>query len=167
MPGRVIDAVRHKAIEALLTEPSITAAAAVVGVNEKTLRRWLRDDPDFRAGYHEARRRAFDSAVSRLHVAGLKAVQKLIDNLDAEKPADQLRAATGILEFAFRGHEALDVRERLAELERIIRELQDHEPTEPNQQVDGRPVADGAAAPPGTADAPAEGGEPGNNPQGR
>ncbi len=46
---------RREAIEALLQEPSITAAAARLGVNRSTLHRWL-NRPDFAAEVEAARR---------------------------------------------------------------------------------------------------------------
>jgi hypothetical protein len=57
--------VRDKAILALLTEPTIEAAATVVGVNEKTLRRWLKDDADFQQRLEETRRDIFLHSVAR------------------------------------------------------------------------------------------------------
>jgi hypothetical protein len=43
------------AMEGILSGQSITAAAEAAGVDRGTVHRWLRDDPDFRAAYHERR----------------------------------------------------------------------------------------------------------------
>ncbi len=44
---------REVAIAALLSRPTIEEAAQLAGIGEKTLRRWLRDDADFKAAYRE------------------------------------------------------------------------------------------------------------------
>ena len=50
------------AIGALLSRPTISAAAESVGIGESTLRRWLKDR-DFLAAYRAARREAVSQAV--------------------------------------------------------------------------------------------------------
>jgi transposase-like protein len=57
--GAKSDAVREAAILALLTERSIQLAAERCGVNERTLRRWLTEDMDFRTEYDTARRAVY------------------------------------------------------------------------------------------------------------
>jgi hypothetical protein len=49
-------AVRDRAILALLSERTLTAAAAKAGIDESTLRRWLARDGEFQAAYPAARR---------------------------------------------------------------------------------------------------------------
>src|SRR4051812_20711563 len=51
-----------KAMEALLQEPTVSRAAALGGVNERTLRRWLAE-PAFRHAVFRARREAFGQAI--------------------------------------------------------------------------------------------------------
>ncbi len=46
---------QDKALIALLTEPTITAAAKKAGIGERTLYRWL-DDPLFAGALRQARR---------------------------------------------------------------------------------------------------------------
>lgn len=95
---------REQAIVAFLREPSIIAAAKATGIGEKTLRRWLKDDPEFATAYGAARQRAFDLALGTLQEATGEAVATLRRNLDPEVPhAVQVRAALGILEQAFKG----------------------------------------------------------------
>ena len=50
-----LSAKQDKALIALLTEPTISAAAKKVGIGERTLHTWLRD-ATFTAAYREARR---------------------------------------------------------------------------------------------------------------
>ena len=51
-----------RAVEALLREPTAARAAASVGINQRTLRRWTQV-PAFRAALLRARREAFGQAV--------------------------------------------------------------------------------------------------------
>src|SRR3954470_2930594 len=57
-----LDAREAAAVEALLQQPTLARAAAVVGINERTLRRWM-SSPAFRNALLEARRAAFSQAV--------------------------------------------------------------------------------------------------------
>jgi hypothetical protein len=108
---------QEAAIAALLAEPTIGKAAAVAGVNEKTLRRWLASGTAFLAAYRDARRQLFESAIGRLQQVSGKAVDTLERNLIAGKPADQVRAAVAILGLARDGMATIDVVERIEALE--------------------------------------------------
>jgi hypothetical protein len=57
--GKKTDAVRERAILALLSAPTIGQAAAQCGLGERTLRRWLTDDQAFQAEYEAARHATF------------------------------------------------------------------------------------------------------------
>ena len=52
-----------RAVVALLREPTVAKAARHVGVNERTLRRWLAD-PGFRAALDDARREVFGEVLA-------------------------------------------------------------------------------------------------------
>src|SRR5207247_1202445 len=108
---------REQAIAALLEKPTITEAAQVVGLSERTIRRWL-SDPRFAADDRLARRQVVEVAIGGLQQATAEAVAALRRNLTADAPqAVQVRAALGILEQAAKGVELLDLAERVAALE--------------------------------------------------
>src|SRR5262245_53350225 len=107
---------QEAAIAALLSEPTISAAAAKVPVAERTLKEWL-TDPAFQRAYREARQSILDRVVVRLLDACGVAVAKLRANLDEGRPGEQTRAAVAILTQATRGVELLDLAERLTALE--------------------------------------------------
>src|SRR5262245_6872418 len=96
--GEKLSRAKDQAIVALLTCPTVTQAAARVGVNEKTLRRWMQDAA-FAAAWRLARRQTFEAALGRLQRLAGRAVTTLSRNLKAPRPADQLRAAALILEL--------------------------------------------------------------------
>lgn len=114
MPERAAAAEDLELVAALLTTPTIRAAASAAGISESTLYRRLRD-PEFRALTKEARYRAFSHALSRLQAATGAAVFALTQILDdPEAPANaRVRAATTVLELAARDLEPEHLEERL------------------------------------------------------
>ena len=73
---------QHAALSALLTEPSVVAAAAAAGVSERSLFRWLKDDPEFKAAYLEDRREALSQTTARLQAASAAAVTSLCNVME-------------------------------------------------------------------------------------
>jgi hypothetical protein len=118
-----INRLQKKAIAALLTEPTQELAAEKAGIAARTLQRWLLL-PDFQAAYREAQHHGFEVALSKLEAATGKAVDKLVDELAGAKASDRIRAAVAILEHAFRAKDLVEHETRIAELERILAELQ-------------------------------------------
>lgn len=115
---------QEQAIAALMTEPTIDAAAVRAGISPNTLGRWLRE-PSFLAAYRDARRAVVESAVARIQDAAGEAVTALRRNLTCGRAGDEIRAAVAILDHAARGVELLDLAERLDALES---RLTDHPP---------------------------------------
>jgi hypothetical protein len=133
----------ERAIAALVSEPTIAAAAEASGVAVRTLFRWLQD-PDFREAYHEARRQIISHAVTRLQQATDEAVEALVKRargyqfteeefkrmpiggvIRIKKTRKQLHpdtaAAVAILQLAFKGVEIEELEARIAKLEEIAR----------------------------------------------
>jgi hypothetical protein len=110
---------QHKALAALLSEPTVKAAAAKVGIGERTLHTWLRE-PAFDAAYTAARHDAVGRAMGRLqHATGL-AVDALVEVLDIRTPAHagvRVAAAKVILDYALRFRELDELENRIAALE--------------------------------------------------
>ncbi len=120
--GTTLTHKQEKAIAALLSEPTVTAAAAKCGIGERTLHTWLHDIPAFAAAYTAARHDAVGQAVGRLqHATGI-AVDALIDVLDSEyapvaPAAVRVSAAKVIIEYALRFRELDELESRIAALE--------------------------------------------------
>jgi hypothetical protein len=119
--GEKLTRKHEQAIAALLSTPSIPAAAKVVGIGEATLWRWLQL-PDFQAAYRAARRQVVERAVSELQAACGEAVETLKRNLHCENPGVEIRAAQIILEQAVKGVELIDLQERVERLESLLAE---------------------------------------------
>ncbi len=107
-----------RAIEALLAEPTMRAAAKVAGIGEATLRRWL-NEPTFAQAYREARAKLLDGALTALQAAASAAVQTLRDvmNNRLAKPSEKVSAARVVLEFSLKGKDVIETEERLRVLE--------------------------------------------------
>src|SRR5262245_17405561 len=116
---------REQALAALLAAPSITAAAGQMGINEKTLRLWLRD-PDFSRAYREVRRQVVEHAVMLLQQTTSLAVATLHRNLTCGAGAVEVRAALGILEHALGAVELMDLAQQVEELRAELAEMRCH-----------------------------------------
>jgi hypothetical protein len=106
-----------RAVLALLTEPTVEAAAAAVGVTDRTIERW-QQQPPFQAAYASARHKLFDEGLARLQGGVSKAVGILMDEMNnGTNAARRLRAATAFLRLALKAHEVFDLRCQLEEIQ--------------------------------------------------
>ncbi len=85
---------RDQAIGALLTFPSIWEAAKSLGVDDSTMRRWMKN-PAFLDRYRKARRQCVEGAIARVQALTSKAVACLEKNLTCGKPVLLLRGVLG------------------------------------------------------------------------
>ena len=116
--GAKSDAVRERAILALLSEKTLGAAAGKCGVNEKTLRRWLAGDEAFKKAYTEARQATFEAGMGRIQALTARAVETLEDLLDAtQSPNVRLGAARTVAEMGIHQHDAETILRKLEEIE--------------------------------------------------
>ena len=111
-----LTAKQHKAIAALMSSASITKAAALVGVNERTIYTWL-EDPAFETAYRTARREAVQSATARLQQASGAAVVVLCQLMVNGTQSIKLSAAKTVLDLGMKSVELDDLAARLAALE--------------------------------------------------
>lgn len=83
---------QEDAIAALLTHSTICSAAKAIGIGEKTLYRWIRDEKFARA-YKEARNRAVEDAVDGLRHLTKDALAALGRNMECGIPSTEVAAA--------------------------------------------------------------------------
>jgi len=108
-----------QAIPALLSEPTLQAAARTAGIGERTLRRWLPEDPGFIAAYRHARSEAMRQATARLQAAAGDAVDTPRELMSLKKRPDvRARAALGIIAAASKAEELENLAARIETLER-------------------------------------------------
>lgn len=109
---------KEAAVAALISAPTIAAAAAAVGIHEITLWRWLRQ-PEFKAAYEEAKRQALEAAIKRLQAVSGQAVETLHEVMTdpTASPHARVAAARTVLEMALKAYELQDLASRVEALE--------------------------------------------------
>ena len=116
--GEKLGGKKEAAVLALLSTRSVEEAARSIGVNPRTLYRWMKE-PEFDAAYRAGKRAAFGQAIARLHHLASAAVSTLgkvmLDS--ATPPATKVRAADSILNHTIKAIETEDIDARLRELE--------------------------------------------------
>ena len=117
--GNKLNRKQEQGISALLLQPTLVDAATAIGVDERTLRRWLREHAPFQAAYREARRQVVQHAVVQVQHAAATAVHTLLGVMqDANAPASaRVSAAKAILETAVKAVELEALEARIAALE--------------------------------------------------
>ena len=111
---------KEDAIVALLTQRNVEDSARQVGIDAKTLLRWLKI-PEFQAAYLAARRTAYSQAVARLQQGTSAAATTLLKTMiDPSTPASvRVRAAEAIFNHAAKAIEIEDIDARVAALEKV------------------------------------------------
>jgi hypothetical protein len=105
-------------------------AAAKAGISIRTLERWV-VEPGFRLELDAARRAAFNEGLNVLRGAVVRAVETLAELMNSQHEAERRHAASELLSFAFRAHEAGELEARLAALEKTTDELSHRPGTRP------------------------------------
>lgn len=109
---------QSKALIALLSEPTVEAAAKKSGVSERAIYNWLAE-PGFSEAYRVARREAVSQAIANIQRASSEAVKVLEEVMKntAEKGTTRVSAAKTIIETAFKAIELEDLTQRIEALE--------------------------------------------------
>ena len=121
MEGHVTDgwdditAAQAQAIAALMTKPSVRAAAKSAGVGERTLYVWMKQRA-FRQHLRDARKAVVDDSVLQLQKLAGSAVKVFERSLKCGIPGIELRAAQLVLGTAIEVQGLLDMADDLAEL---------------------------------------------------
>ena len=111
------DSKRARALAALMTSGTVKSAAALSGVGERTLHRWLRD-PDFAAQLAQVEAELVDAAARRLLSLTDDAIRSLAQlSAGAEDDGVRLRTAVAILDQAARWRESASIERRISFLE--------------------------------------------------
>lgn len=106
-------------ISAIAIGTPIEDAAAHCGVTERTGYRWL-NKPGVRQAVTELRDHLTSQALGSLVEQMRASVQKLVKLLEDPSPHVQLQAAKSILAMGLDFREAVNIQDRLAELERRL-----------------------------------------------
>ena len=109
---------KEKALAALLTYPTVKAAAQAVGLSESAFRRYKRD-PEFAAAYKQRCSVMLETATDKAKAGLPPAIERLnaIVQDDKQPAQHQIAAARAMLEYSLRLIEATDFEARLQALE--------------------------------------------------
>jgi hypothetical protein len=105
MPGKSLSKKQLDAIAHLLSGSTQAAAAKAVGVNDRTLRRWYSDHPEFRSELENCRQSSYQLLLGEIlggcpvAVAALVAIAGNVD----QKACDRVAASRALLSSAVRG----------------------------------------------------------------
>jgi hypothetical protein len=113
-------------VESLAGGHTVAQAARQAGVSARTVFRRL-GNPEFQERVRKARARMFDSATGALASIMHKSVAALRELLGNPSASIRLSAARCVLEAAQRLREAVELEQRLAEVESVVRGIR-HEP---------------------------------------
>ena len=109
---------QQKALVALIRAPTIEAAADTAGVGYSTLRRWMREDTEFKAAYQAEMGALLEDASAQSKKSLSTALSVLTQVMEeSENPQARIAAARATIEYTLRLNEAADVERRLAALE--------------------------------------------------
>ena len=115
----------------LVEEGTVATAAQRIGVNPRSLKRWLADS-EFQKQFAEVRQELLSHAVGRLAGLASKAVDAFAGAMEDVGTPLSIRAADLTLTHLTRGSEMLDLMQRVAEIERhLFGESEDEIPRHP------------------------------------
>ena len=110
---------QEKALAALLDHPTIRDAARASQIGERTLYRWLAEDPRFKDAYAAVRRARLQQSIGRLQQTAddvVAALYQIVNDPDATS-SSRVAAGKTLLTFLFKGVELNDLQQRLEALE--------------------------------------------------
>ena len=110
---------KERALEALMHNTTLTAAAAQAGLNRKTLQRYLTSDTEFIARYNEEKNKLITSATDALQKVMNPAIAALAGIVEDEEvnAAVRIQAARAVLDYALKLTETQDIIRRVEALE--------------------------------------------------
>lgn len=110
---------QQKALAALIRAPTVEAAARSSGIGYGTIRRWLREDEEFKAAYKTALDEMINDAAAQAKHCLTLAFDTLSEIMQNKgiSPMARVGAARAALEFTLRLIEVNDIVPRLEALE--------------------------------------------------
>ena len=119
---------QEKALAALIRAPTRAKAAEAAGVGVSTLRRWMREDANFRAAYKEALAELLEDASAQAKQNLTRALDVLAEIMESGENAQvRISAARSALEYSLKLTAAVDIVSRLDALEKALIIANDYE----------------------------------------
>ena len=117
-----LTAKQKRAIAALISSPTIKAAAKASGIGYTTIRRWLKNDAEFAQAYRDAASEIMDNAVFLARnsmTPALLTLRQIIADKE-QNGAVRSQASRTLLEYGAKLTERADVLDRLEKLEQSM-----------------------------------------------
>ena len=105
-----------QALDHLLSGKTIQATADLIGVNERTIRRW-QQQPEFITEYKSIKRSNFEAITERLRKMAEKAADNLERLMNSENESVALRANRAVLQLAKETAASMKLESQIEELE--------------------------------------------------
>jgi len=118
-----LSARQRLALPVIAAEPTIDGAAEKIGVTQKTVYEWLKQDA-FKRALEDARKDYVESGFRTLRLAARRAAEKIVRHLDCTDEKVSLRAAEDVIEFAKEFINLEDHERRIKELEERLKQAQ-------------------------------------------
>ena len=118
---------QKKALAALITAPTVAAAAEQAGIGYATLRRWLKEDEAFRHEYERELAGLVTEAATKAKQSmtpALSVLREIVEDEDGPA-AVRVSAARSLLEYGLKLVELADLTARLDALEKSMEEYND------------------------------------------
>jgi len=118
MPGGGRHNQKHLAIQALIGAKNMTEASDRCSVPIRTLNRWL-NEPEFKADLEAAKSQMLNNAIDKMVALSFESVEGLQVIAKDSNAASSARVTAwrSILEFALRGMEQREIKDKLDKLE--------------------------------------------------
>lgn len=120
--GEKLSRKKEQAIAALLAKPSIPEAAKLVGIGERTLWRWLKDE-SFKSAYSAARAEIVTLVVAEIQnglTDAIKTLKEIIKNKKAPASA-RVSAAKAMIDIGMKAVFDEDLKQRIEAIEEILK----------------------------------------------
>ena len=115
-----------KALRALVSSSTRREAAEKAGISESTMRNYLLD-PEFESEYERVLQSLVEDATSAAKMAlspALSTLMEIVEDVTENAPT-RVSAARAALEFSLKVIEKTELQKKLAELEAVLRELEE------------------------------------------
>lgn len=116
----------QKALEALITFPTIKEAAQQSGMSESTLYRYLNDE-EFRQAYRNSKKEIMRGVSNSIQMASTIAIKTLVDVMTDSKANAMARvtASSKMLDLAYQSHKDEDVYAELEDLREMVEAIKE------------------------------------------
>ena len=113
---------QKRAIPIFALAKNIDAGCRDVGITDATFYHWLNGNPLFKKALQEAKDQAYRESMETLKGNVSRAVDVLVNLLNAKSPEVQRRAASDLISFALKWKDSVELAERVESIEVLILE---------------------------------------------